>query len=593
MVPDRPTPASQRGSFSSGQSSALRDMIALFIRRKWLFVPAFAAGVLLTLLAIAASTPLYEGEVRILVEGEKFNLDRPGETAAIDNYSVFENYLKTQIELIKSRAISGRVADEFGLRKESRYTRRSPDNMWRMRSFEDDIVLRRLSGSRMIALVVYHPDPQQAARIANRLAQVYVEDNSERRASGYVRDQRIAELSGELELLSSEYARIAGVDDDNPEASALRRKIDRITREILQIKSHSFVRAQHPTGSVDLVPPADAGPMTIADRIDTAHRELVGASAKVSNVSIVDEAVAAPKPAKPDRLVILCMGVLLTGLLSYGLIVVVDRLDDRIRTEQDLQDVLGRSLMVLGSLPRSKRGEAGLGRLKGSTGATRPKTPADEFEDQLYSILCTRVLWSLPEDQAGRSIVICGSQPGEGKTTVSLNLALTIASLQKKVLLVDADFRRGRQHEIHGISGETGLANYLEGSSELSQIIMPSQVPGLDLVPVGRISLSSSWLFHSQRMDRFLEEVKARYDFVLFDAPPITVVADASILVQKAGIAIFVVRSGQTTTASLRQAHQILDASKASVLGYVLNDSSPHEQLGYSKYSKYYAAAAR
>jgi capsular exopolysaccharide synthesis family protein len=568
-------------------------MIALFIRRKWLFVPALMTGVLITLLVIAGSTSLYEGEVRILVEGEKFNLDRPGETAAIDNYSVFENYLKTQIELIKSRAISGRVADEFGLHEEPRYTRRSPDNLWRMRSFEDDIVLRRLSGSRMIALVVYHPDPQQAARIANRLAQVYVEDNSERRASGYVRDQRIAELSSELEVLSSEYARMAGIADDDSKASALRLKIDRITREILQVRSHPGVRAQRTNGSVDQSSVPDAGPMTIADQIDTAHRELIGTSAKVSNVSIVDEAIAAPKPAKPDRLVILCMGVLLTALLSYGLIIVVDRLDDRIRTEQDLQEVLGRSPMVLGSLPRSKRGGAGLGRLNGGTAAAQPKTPADEFEDQLYSILCTRVLWSLPQDQAGRSIVICGSQPGEGKTTVSLNLALTIASLQKKVLLVDADFRRGRQHEIHGISGETGLANYLEGSSELDQIIAPSRVRGLDLVPVGRINLNSSWLFHSQRMDRFLEEVKAKYDFVLFDAPPITVVADASILVQKAGIAIFVVRSGQTTAASLRHAHQILDASKASVLGYVLNDSSSHDQLGYSKYSKYYAATAR
>jgi capsular exopolysaccharide synthesis family protein len=190
-----------------------------------------------------------------------------------------------------------------------------------------------------------------------------------------------------------------------------------------------------------------------------------------------------------------------------------------------------------------------------------------------------------------KSIVISSSIPGEGKSTIAINLAVSLADTGTRVILVDADLRRPSIAEYVGIEGRVGLTTVLIGRAEVEDLIQPLGTTGLDLLPAGQIPPNPSELLGSTAMAGLLEQLSASYDIVLLDGPPLLPVTDAVVLSKLAGGALVVVGADRTHRPQLQQSLELLETAGAHVFGIVMNKIARHEAGAYTYGSGYPSSA--
>jgi capsular exopolysaccharide synthesis family protein len=189
-------------------------------------------------------------------------------------------------------------------------------------------------------------------------------------------------------------------------------------------------------------------------------------------------------------------------------------------------------------------------------------------------------------------VVVTSTRDGEGKSTVSVNLAPVVAETGRRVLLIGADMRRPRIGELLGIEGGVGLSNLLAGQRELDEVLQEWGDSGLVVLPCGPIPPNPSELLGGPRMSEVLAACAERFDLVIIDTPPLRPVTDAAVVAANADGAILVFWHGHTKRNHLRAAVQALEAVNARVLGCVLN-MKPLSRAERRGYSAYYETAAR
>ena len=188
-------------------------------------------------------------------------------------------------------------------------------------------------------------------------------------------------------------------------------------------------------------------------------------------------------------------------------------------------------------------------------------------------------------DRPLRTMLITSAGPEEGKSTVLANLAVTEAQAGRRVIIVDADLRRPRQHELFGISNATGLTTALadeKGLQNLSlqaTVLQATEVPGLRVLTSGPLPPNPTELLASQRMAALLTALSALSDLVLFDAPPVVVVTDAAILASQVDGVLLVVNANGTRREHAQRAQQLLAKVNARIVGSVLNNAAPDRSL--------------
>lgn len=201
-----------------------------------------------------------------------------------------------------------------------------------------------------------------------------------------------------------------------------------------------------------------------------------------------------------------------------------------------------------------------------------------------YRTLRTNIQYS-SVDKELKSIIITSPNPGEGKSTTISNLAIVFAQQGKKVLLVDADLRKPTIHYTFNINNTKGLTNLLMKKASLGDVIQQTPVLNLFLLPSGTIPPYPAELLQSEMMSQLMDRLKASFDLVLFDTPPILAVADAQILANKCEGSILVVKSGSTEKEGAIRAKDILMSSRSKLLGVVLNNKmmkdSPYQTTYY------------
>ncbi|MDR0691304.1 MAG: CpsD/CapB family tyrosine-protein kinase [Streptococcaceae bacterium] len=186
-------------------------------------------------------------------------------------------------------------------------------------------------------------------------------------------------------------------------------------------------------------------------------------------------------------------------------------------------------------------------------------------------------------DQKIKTLVITSSGIGEGKSLCASNLAIVFAQAGSKVLLVDADFRKPTVHLTWSISSAKGLSDLLiHRENSLSDYIKQSSVANLDLLTSGLQPPSPSELFETQRMKEVLDEMASKYDLVILDAPPLTMVTDSQILASRVDGTILVTRERKTKNQELKQAVNLLKQANAKVLGAIYNGRKPLKKYSYS-----------
>lgn len=175
-------------------------------------------------------------------------------------------------------------------------------------------------------------------------------------------------------------------------------------------------------------------------------------------------------------------------------------------------------------------------------------------------------------DKELESVLVTSSVPDEGKSMITVNLAIVYAQQGKKVLLIDADLRKPTAHYTFRLDNLQGLSTVLIGDSSLEESISTSDVENVDVISCGPIPPNPSELLGSKRMRTLLEEANQLYDMVIMDIPPVLAVADAQILANIVDGSLLVIRSKQTEFAEATKSKEVLDAAKGKLLGAVLND---------------------
>src|SRR3989338_6378043 len=194
-----------------------------------------------------------------------------------------------------------------------------------------------------------------------------------------------------------------------------------------------------------------------------------------------------------------------------------------------------------------------------------------------YKILRTNVL-SVNRGNPPKVIAITSSIHSEGKTITALNLAMTMAqSTQKpKVLLIDADLRRGRVSKYLGIKQKTGLSEVLQGSAQISDALFHIDIENLTFMSCGGVPENPAELLASHNMKQFLAAVRLKFDHIIIDAPPVISITDAGILGAQADGVILIIQAGRTQRGIVKRATELLHQAHAKVLGHVLTNIEYH-----------------
>lgn len=314
---------------------------------------------------------------------------------------------------------------------------------------------------------------------------------------------------------------------------------------------------------------------------------------RTSNIRVVDAAETPIEPVRPNKKLNLLLSLLLGSCLGVGMATLLDYLDNTIKTEQDIVRVA--HLPVLGYVPKFQPLRVVS---EGASGEMDPRRiDMTSFHDarsafaEAYKNLRTSLLLASP-DHPPRHILVTSCQPQEGKSTVSMNLAIVLTQLGRRVLLVDADLRRPRLHKTLGLQNGVGLSNFLSGNAAPGDILQETEVPGLFAVTSGPIPPNPSELLGSPSLGTLLEGLRREHSFdhVIFDSPPLLSVSDPVILAARMDGTIVVVRACETTRDSLAHVATRLRQSRARVVGAVLNVLTEDGQKYYSSRYGYYRA---
>jgi capsular exopolysaccharide synthesis family protein len=312
---------------------------------------------------------------------------------------------------------------------------------------------------------------------------------------------------------------------------------------------------------------------------------------RLGKVRILDPALVASK-IKPSKKKNLLLGIFLGIGLGIGYAFLREFLDNTVKAVEHLER---KGLTILGIIPdmqgtsAQKSAKAVAGPSKGGTDFRRrlityedPKSPISES----YRSLRTNVAYASIDEKI-KSLLISSSQPGEGKSTTTANLAIAFAQLRKKTLLVDADLRKPVQHNVFGLPRAPGLSEYLIGEADLDSVLHKTQVENLFIITAGDLPPNPSEILGSDRMSKLIDKLEQDWDMILLDSPPIVAVTDASMISGEIDAIAMVVKAGQTERSAVDRALDMMRNVKAPLIGAILNGAS-QENLG-GKYAYYYS----
>ena len=314
----------------------------------------------------------------------------------------------------------------------------------------------------------------------------------------------------------------------------------------------------------------------------------ISSELKTSNIRIVDRAEQPRDPVAPRKMLNLALALVAGVILGLALAFFFEYVDSSIKTPDEIRTYLG--LTTLGMVPALNART-----LKGREPLINTGVPPNFAE--AFRAMRTNVLFAAA-DEGARTLVITSTGPGEGKTIVAANLAIGFAQAGQRVILIDADMRRPRVHQMFGQRQEPGLSNLMVGHAVPTATICKSGVPGLWLLPAGRIPPNPAELLGSRRFKEFITLLSQHFDSVIIDSPPIMAVTDSAVAASAAGGVVFVVGAEMTSRQAAKAAIEQLQNGHPRFLGAVLNrvelERNSYYYSGYYRreYAQYYQAAA-
>jgi succinoglycan biosynthesis transport protein ExoP len=327
-----------------------------------------------------------------------------------------------------------------------------------------------------------------------------------------------------------------------------------------------------------------------ADRLKTLYDRLTNNLKEVNVSQSVDsgdqisimELAGPPMSVRPGLLKSLLIGLGCGALAGIGILLLLDRIDDRMASFGEFQHQFSEN--VLGQIPKEKT--------KGRVTLLQPDDARHVFAES-YRNIRSSIFFMPYEGPRPKTLLITSSVPNEGKSTISSNLAITMALSGARTLLIDGDLRRGALREAFGVSSNIGFSEVLKQEVNWREVVVPTSYPSLSLLPRGKTLGQPSEHLLRESTNQLLKEMYSHYDYIIIDSSPVLAADDSTSLAPKIDATLFVVRLSYTSARLIRKSLELLYNRQVNVPGVILNyvDTSLPEYY-YYQYSEYYNTPA-
>jgi tyrosine-protein kinase Etk/Wzc len=490
---------------------------------------------------------------------------------------------------------------------------------------QSDIIVASLRGS----------NPEKTARILNSIGFAYVAQNIKRKSAEADKSAAFLEgllpnLKGDLEKAEKRYndyrnrhgtydlgleaqsllqetvawqttlltlqqkrSELTGTfSPDYPSVRAIDRQIDDMQQRLKGVDGRMKLLPDLEQGTVALLRDVQVDTDIYLGALSNLQQLRLVSAGKVGNVRLVDHARVPEEPVQPKKPLVIALSLMGGWMLGVCGAFGREHLYGGVTDAQDIERYA--RLSVYGAIPYSQQQRSLDDALRSHSRGLSLLASRDRADPSIESLrsLRTALTFAMLEARNNR-LLLTGPGPSVGKSFVASNLAAIIGGSDKRVLLIDADMRRGHLHKYFGIARGRGLSNILSNQASFDDVINRGVSPGLDLVTTGSIPPNPSELLMSKGMVRLLERVGDMYDLVVIDAPPVLAVADASILAGSMGTTFLVARFQKTVIGELTESAKQLERANASLKGVIFN-AVDARAFGYrSKYGSYRYIAYR
>lgn len=558
-----------------------------------LLITFLVMGITLATIYVSRLPDQYRASAQIILDRPVGTQQSPQLLITPDIFQ--EDYYTTQKEIMLGATVLRQVADEMKLLD---YFHISDIDEAVNHLKRNYLLVERIRGSRLFNITAVSPDPLFSMTLANTVSRAYIRKNFEDLL--YFSKEILAWLPkegketvtvqdpfGKVKQLSrEELMRTLPSIQTDPTIRALEEKKTFLEAELTTLLKQ--YREKHP-----LVVKARASHHFLEESIEAERQRVVeglkqqaAGKLQVSNARIVEEAKLPTLPSGPKRFRIAAAGVGVGFLIVALLIFLWDYFDDTVRSPEDFAR-RGLAIAFLGPIPLIKEIEASPEERFLVT-HYQPRSSAAES----FRYLRVAINFSAPAETL-KNLVFTSSLPGEGKSFISNNIAISLAQDGNRTLLIDADLRKPVAQRVYKLENQAGLSNFLTSDIEFDSIVRPTFAENLSVILSGPSSPNPAEILSSKRMAVLLDFAKERFDRVIIDAPPLTGMGDSLILGSITSHVVFVIRSAKTSAEIIHKSKEILEKSGIRIIGAILNqvDIEKERHGGYYKY--YYQSYGR
>lgn len=501
----------------------LSSYLSVLSRRKWIIIVSILLGTAIAAAISFLSTPQYVASttVRVLTIGGGGSV-----TNARPDINYTERLLNTYARILTSNTVRRDLMNELGL-----------DEV-------PIISVQLIPSTELIRIVAESSDPEDARDVANAAAQFLIRENQEFYSGGTgqtlqeILQQQLVQAQLDLDQARSDYETILNDSPENSLAIAA-------ANQALDTRERSY--------------------LALSTQYETARLEqAVNANA----ISVVEEAVVPRKPAKPRHLINIALGATVGLVTGIALAFLLDNLDTTLYTQDQIESAT--QMATVGRIPAAKD-DMQIARL------------ANGHYPQLESFrrLRTNILATAGETNGAQVVLLTSAKRGEGKSTVSANLAVTIAQSGREIVIVDCDLRLPTVHKFFDLPNKRGLTNILTGEVTYEEAIQYTTYPRVQVITSGPLPPNPTELLGSQQMIDLIAELRQHFDFVILDTPALLSVADAAVLAPTADNVILVVAQAQTQRDDVETVRQQLSNVRVKSMEVVINRAEANGSYAY------------
>ncbi|MFN2292778.1 MAG: polysaccharide biosynthesis tyrosine autokinase [Candidatus Promineifilaceae bacterium] len=498
----------------------LKQYYSIIVRRKWIIIITTVAITLLAVIFTYLTTPQYQSSTTLRV-------------ATVENISYTQILMNTYAQIVKSSTVKTKLKEELQI------------------TGSPIIRVELIPDTELMVITAEAQDPEEAQAIAAKAASLLAEQSRDiysgsGQTTAEILSQQVGEAESELDRARSEYEDLLA---NSPE--------DKVA---LDASEQSISLKER----------------TLATLLDQYERARTNEALIANSVSIVEPANLPVTPSKPNKTLNIVLGALVGLLGGIVLAFLVDNLDTRMYSVDQIESVT--MLPTMGTIPASKNEKLTIARLNDGS---YPQVEA-------FRRLRTNLV-SLERNQDDNVVMITSAQRGEGKSTISANLAVALSQSGRTVVVVDCDMRLPALHKIFDLPNKRGLTSILTKDISLEEAVLHSVYPRLTVLTSGPLPPNPTELLGSFQMVELVEKLRQEYDYVLLDTPALLSVADAAVVTPIANTVVWVISQGQTRRSDVEAVRrQLLNVGVKSIDVVINRSSLDNDYAAYGQEQEFY-----